>query len=437
MIRFICAFVALFTSLALAADLPRYKLPVGRELSYSCVGKSKEEGGKETTSSASYRLIVSAENPDGSSHIIIRSGSKYADNEERVTLGYVDILPDGKFKPNPTLGPGLSIAAVLPQLPASDAEFGSQWQSFNPVGSETTTYKVESDSHGQVVISAVTDGPMNRIYLTSSKQTMQFDRAKGVFVECNAEESQDYGFHSKGTETMKLDKDETIEPEKLATLAKDYETFFAAKDQYDQLTRKVADEPASVEKLMNDAKAVLEQASSAVSNAEVQAELARMKKAQAQYAVYEIESSKKEAQALNKEASDWSAQDLDGKEWKLSDLKGKVVVMDFWYRGCGWCMYAMPQVRQLSVDFKDKPVVFFGMNTDPKEEDAKFVVKEFDLKYPIIKAKEIPQKYGVQGFPTLVIVDQKGNVAAFDVGYSPNLHEKVSKKLDELLKAPG
>jgi len=41
------------------------------------------------------------------------------------------------------------------------------------------------------------------------------------------------------------------------------------------------------------------------------------------------------------------------------------------------------------------------------------------------------------GFPTLVIVDQKGNVAAFDVGYSPNLHEKVSKKLDELLKAPG
>ena len=140
---------------------------------------------------------------------------------------------------------------------------------------------------------------------------------------------------------------------------------------------------------------------------------------------------------MNKEASDWSAQDLDGKEWKLSDLKGKVVVMDFWYRGCGWCMYAMPQVRQLSVDYKDKPVVFFGMNTDQKEDDAKFVVKEFDLKYPIIKATGIPEKYGVQGFPTLVIVDQNGKVRAFDVGYSPDLHDKVAKKLDELLQTSG
>jgi thiol-disulfide isomerase/thioredoxin len=437
MTRVICAFVALFTSVALAADLPRYKLPVGRVLSYSSVGKSKEQDGRETTSSASFRLIVTAQNPDGSSHIIIRSGSTYDRTEERVTLGYVDLSPDGRFEQNPTLGPQLSVGSILPQLPANDTEFGSQWQSFSPFGSATTTYKVESDSNGQVVISAAEDGPMNRIYVTTQKQTMQFDRAKGAFIESNAEESQDYGFHSKGTATMKLDKDQTLEPEKLATLAKDYGAFFAAKDQYDQLTRKVGEEPASAEKLMNDAKAVLEQAWGAVSTAEVQAELGRMKKQHDEYAKYTIESAQKQAQVLNKEASDWSAQDLDGKEWKLSDLKGKVVVMDFWYRGCGWCMYAMPQVRQLSVDYKDKPVVFFGMNTDQKEEDAKFVVKEFDLKYPIIKAKEIPQKYGVQGFPTLVIVDQKGNVAAFDVGYSPNLHDKVSKKLDELLKAPG
>ena len=56
--------------------------------------------------------------------------------------------------------------------------------------------------------------------------------------------------------------------------------------------------------------------------------------------------------------------------------------MDFWYRGCGWCMYAMPQVKQLAEDYKDKPVVVLGMNTDRNEEDARFVVKELGLDVP-------------------------------------------------------
>jgi hypothetical protein len=100
-------------------------------------------------------------------------------------------------------------------------------------------------------------------------------------------------------------------------------------------------------------------------------------------------------------------------------------------------MYAMPQVKQLSVDYKDKPVQFLAMNTDQKEDDAKFVVKEFDLKYPMIKAKDVAGKYNVHAFPTLIIIDQQGNVRAFDEGYSPDLHDKIAKKLDALLQTAG
>ena len=60
--RFCALIVLLLCGLAQAADLPRYKLPVGRVLSYSSVGKSKQVGGGETTSSSNFRLIVSAEN---------------------------------------------------------------------------------------------------------------------------------------------------------------------------------------------------------------------------------------------------------------------------------------------------------------------------------------------------------------------------------------
>jgi hypothetical protein len=55
------------------------------------------------------------------------------------------------------------------------------------------------------------------------------------------------------------------------------------------------------------------------------------------------------------------------------------------------------------------------------------------LTYPTIKADGIPDKFGVRGFPTLIIVDQQGIVRDVHVGYSPTLREAVAKKIDKLL----
>jgi thioredoxin-related protein len=76
------------------------------------------------------------------------------------------------------------------------------------------------------------------------------------------------------------------------------------------------------------------------------------------------------------------------------------------------------------------------MNTDSNLSDAQFVVKELSLNYPQVQATGLPEKFGVQGFPTLIIIDQQGNVRGLHVGYTPDLREKVSKKIDELLARP-
>jgi thiol-disulfide isomerase/thioredoxin len=146
------------------------------------------------------------------------------------------------------------------------------------------------------------------------------------------------------------------------------------------------------------------------------------------------ESAAELANVINKPAAPWSSTDIDGKPIALADLKGKVVVMDFWYRGCGWCMYAMPQVKQLAADFKDKSVAVLGMNTDQEEKDARFVVDAMGLNYPTVKASGIPEKFGVHGFPTLIVIDKAGNVRDVHVGYSPTLRKDVGAKVEELLK---
>ena len=115
-------------------------------------------------------------------------------------------------------------------------------------------------------------------------------------------------------------------------------------------------------------------------------------------------------------ARPWETKDLEGKTHSLEGYKGKVVILDFWYRGCGWCIRAMPQMKELAQDFKGQPVAVLGMNTDREEKDAKFVVDEMGLNYPVLKAEGLPEKYRVRGFPTLIIVDQAGKVADIHVG---------------------
>lgn len=44
------------------------------------------------------------------------------------------------------------------------------------------------------------------------------------------------------------------------------------------------------------------------------------------------------------------------------------------------------------------------------------------------------EKYKVQAFPTLVVIDQEGVIRYVHVGYSDTLKEEVVKSVEELLK---
>jgi thiol-disulfide isomerase/thioredoxin len=98
-------------------------------------------------------------------------------------------------------------------------------------------------------------------------------------------------------------------------------------------------------------------------------------------------------------------------------------------------MQAMPQVKRIASHYRGRPIAVFGMNNDQKEDDAKFVVREMQLDYPVLRSQDLPAKYGVQGFPTLIIIDQQGKVADIHVGYSAQLFEEVTAAVDRLLEA--
>ena len=114
---------------------------------------------------------------------------------------------------------------------------------------------------------------------------------------------------------------------------------------------------------------------------------------------YQVEEAKQFAKIIGHPAPAWEIKDLDGRTHTLEQYRGKVLVLDFWYRGCGWCMRAMPQVKRIASALSGRPVAVFGMNNDRNEDDAKFVVQKMQLDYPVLRSDEIPGKYGVQRLP--------------------------------------
>ena len=222
-------------------------------------------------------------------------------------------------------------------------------------------------------------------------------------------------------------------PEWAETFGKEADRYFDAVESYDSATGKAARDAARSKELLAEARSKLEGTKKEIKTAVFLDSISQKLAGHDRLATYCSEEADKRASRLGQPAPEWEAKDLDGKAHRLADYRGKVVVLDFWYRGCGWCMHAMPQVNRLSETFRDEPVAVLGMTIDEKDEDARVVVEAMNLKYPAIKATGIPEKYGVRGYPTLFVIDKEGKIREMHVGYSPRLYEDLSRLVRELL----
>jgi hypothetical protein len=97
---------------------------------------------------------------------------------------------------------------------------------------------------------------------------------------------------------------------------------------------------------INQAHTILAEARAKVTIAEPIAALDQDLKNHDNHSKHKIDGAKRFAAVIGHPAPAWEIKDLDGRTHTLEQYRGKVLVLDFWYRGCGWCMRAMPQVKR-------------------------------------------------------------------------------------------
>jgi hypothetical protein len=240
---------ALFVVLRAApADqsLPRYKLQVGQELKYSGHNEFNYQSGTMIYDST-WRVWVVRKNDDGSLRLILRSGmtrtqktNVVADalkrlvapqkEKEDVSFAWCDFDPDGKIAENDSFGYRMSPRNLLAPLPDDQAAIKAGWHSQDRRMGETFRCKVLPDQPfpDKTLLEIVRDSPMDVIYGSEHRDTVTFDRQRGLPEKIESYTKQTYGFNGEGKGTLQLDEIQTHDATWCQNFAADAERYFTA-----------------------------------------------------------------------------------------------------------------------------------------------------------------------------------------------------------------
>lgn len=117
-------------------------------------------------------------------------------------------------------------------------------------------------------------------------------------------------------------------------------------------------------------------------------------------------------------APDFQLPTIDGEPFVLATLRGRVVVLNFWATWCPPCVEEMPSLERLHRALAGEGLAVVGAAGDGKAADVQSFTRRLGLTFPQLhdEGSAVAHRYRAYGYPTTVVVDRAGRVAAVYLG---------------------
>lgn len=141
-----------------------------------------------------------------------------------------------------------------------------------------------------------------------------------------------------------------------------------------------------------------------------------------------------QGQVESSPAPDFTLSLFEGDQLTLSGLRGQVVVVNFWASWCVPCRDEAPLLEQTWRRYRDRGVVFIGIDYLDTDKEALAFLKEFDITYPNGPdlGTQIARDYRIKGVPETFFINKKGQVADLEIG--PLTKDRLVNTIELLLQ---
>ncbi|OLE51827.1 MAG: hypothetical protein AUG51_21055 [Acidobacteria bacterium 13_1_20CM_3_53_8] len=144
-------------------------------------------------------------------------------------------------------------------------------------------------------------------------------------------------------------------------------------------------------------------------------------------------SAQRATQAPDLAAGTW----INSDPLRLEDLRGRVVLVDFWTFGCYNCRNTLPALKRWHSQYHERGLTIVGVHS-PELDDERNLdnvrreVASLGIRYAVVTDNnyETWRAFGVEAWPTEVLLDKHGRVRWIHVGEGSYAEtEEAIKKL--------